>query len=215
MWKELTGPPRVTDKGLELKVPAAKRGFSLFGGSDGVKMVPITDHASAQVRTLNTLHGLTTSIRPSIHGRQGSELLYNLFKSIANTSRAMPNSLRSPRVIASSAASGRCWKQRPRESLTFYYRPTGVCDTFNRDCASEIPARQTDLYHVCVWCLSLCHVLRLSSVFAICQAFPRSRFTLFNVQNVVLAVIPRPMPADHFQWMRNKMEETMRQYNVQ
>ena len=49
MWKELTGPPRVTSKGLELNVPAAKRGFSLFGGTDGVKMVPITDGASAQV----------------------------------------------------------------------------------------------------------------------------------------------------------------------
>ena len=50
MWKELTGPPRVTNKGLELSVPAAKRGFSLFGGSEGVKMVPITDQASAEVR---------------------------------------------------------------------------------------------------------------------------------------------------------------------
>ena len=67
MWRELTGPPRVTDKGLELKVPAAKRGFSLFGGSDGVKMVPITDQASAQVRTLSTLLDFgtsTPSLRP-------------------------------------------------------------------------------------------------------------------------------------------------------
>ncbi|XP_043195714.1 vacuolar protein sorting-associated protein 13-like [Amphibalanus amphitrite] len=48
MWKELTGPPKVTSKGLELGVPSSKRGFSLFSGSDGVKVVPITDQASAQ-----------------------------------------------------------------------------------------------------------------------------------------------------------------------
>ncbi|XP_037079408.1 vacuolar protein sorting-associated protein 13-like [Pollicipes pollicipes] len=48
MWKELSGPPKLTAKGLELRVPAAKKGFSLFGGSEGAKTVPITDKTSAE-----------------------------------------------------------------------------------------------------------------------------------------------------------------------
>lgn len=49
MWKELLGAPTVSAKGLELRVPAAKKGFSLFGSSEGTKLVPITDRTSAEV----------------------------------------------------------------------------------------------------------------------------------------------------------------------